>query len=114
MRLRRPPAHSSRELDRAAPAFRVGGVTVAPPDYDELVEQTSDELEHSSGFRTARVALAILGAVGGALLGVVVAHGPVGLAGVVPGALVGFLATWIYAAIRARQIATQRFFAAWA
>jgi hypothetical protein len=89
-------------------------MSVQPPDYDALVHQSSEELEASRGFKASLTVAPVVGGIVGAVVGLLAVNGPFGLAGVVPGALLGFGIPWMVAAIRSRQIATQRFFAAWA
>jgi hypothetical protein len=92
-------------------------VTVQPPDYDALVDQSTQEVEHSSGFRASLVALPVLGAIAGGIVGA-----QIGLAtttthvaaGAAAGLVAGFVLPWIYVSFRARSVATQRFFTAWA
>jgi hypothetical protein len=89
-------------------------VSTQPPDYDALVKESTEAVESSSGFRAALVAAPLAGAVLGGAIGVAVAHGPRGLAGAVAGAVAGLLGAWIYALVRARQLAKERFFGLWA
>jgi hypothetical protein len=89
-------------------------MTVQPPDYDALVKQSGDEIESTGGFKAGLVVSPAVGAILGGIVGVVTTHGPAGVAGAVPGAAIGFAIPWIYAAIRSRQVAKQRFFVAWA
>ena len=89
-------------------------MTVQPPDYDALVAQSTDEVERSTGFRVALVLAPVGLAVAGAFLGVLITHDGRGLLGALAGVALGALAVWIGALLRARAIATTRFFYAWA
>jgi hypothetical protein len=92
-------------------------VTVQPPDYDALVDESTKEVERSTGFRVALVCVPLVGAgVGGfvaAKLGTTASAGRIAL-GALVGVVVGLLVPWIWALVRARYLATQRFFGAWA
>jgi hypothetical protein len=89
-------------------------VTDQPPDYDALVAQSTDEVERSTGFRAALVLVPVGAAALGGFIGVQLTHNANGLLGVLAGAALGALVVWVGALIRARSIATTRFFYAWA
>jgi hypothetical protein len=89
-------------------------VTEPQPDYDALVKESTAAVEHSSAFRVARLAAPLAGAVAGGSIGVAIAHGPRGLVGALAGAVLGVAGAWIYALLRARQLAKERFFSLWA
>jgi hypothetical protein len=89
-------------------------VTVQPPDYDALVAQSTDDVERSTGFRVAIVVVPVAAAVVGGFVGVRITHDGRGILGALAGAAVAALAVWIGALLRARGLATTRFFYAWA
>lgn len=88
--------------------------TQADPDYDELVDDSEEAVERSPLYGFGRIALPVVLGLSGAVVAATTSPLWTSPLGAIAGAAVGYLILVGIVALRARKLATTRFFVLWA